>query len=127
MKLLLSILLVLCTTPSLSQQQGRPPEQQPPAMMSPRAQTPSRQIPPDTRAPTPGELASPDIQQQLQKELSRDPVLSGANVKAVVDDQNIVLDGTVESRSQHDLALQLAQSYAGQRKIVDKIVIRQKT
>src|SRR5215831_8435552 len=105
MKLLISILLVLCSTSSLSQQQGATPEQQPPAATSPRAQTPDRQIPPDTRAPTPGELASPDIQRQLQKELGREPLLSSSNVKATVDDQSIVLEGTVDNRNQHDLAL----------------------
>lgn len=122
MKLLISILLVLCSASSLSQQQGTPPEQQPPAATSPGPQTQQQQMP-----PTPGELASPDIQRQLQKELGREPLLSGSNVKATVDDQNIVLEGTVDNRNQHDLALQLAQSYAGQRKIVDKIVIREKT
>jgi hypothetical protein len=127
MKLLLSIFLVLCTTHSLGQQQAKPPEQQPPGMTSPGAQPPSQQIPPDTRAPTPGELASPDIQNQLQKEFSRDPVLRDSKVTATVDDQHVVLEGTVNSRQQHDAALQLAQTYAGQRKIVDKIVVRQKT
>lgn len=74
----------------------------------------------------PGELSSPDIEKQLQKELSRNPVLSQANLKAIVDDQNVVLSGTVENTRQHDLAVQLAQSYAGRRKIVDKIMVRQK-
>lgn len=127
MKLLISILLVLCSTSSLSQQQGTPPEQQPSAATSPEPQTQQQQMPPDTQAPTPGELASPDIQRQLQKELGREPLLSSSNVTTTVDDQNIVLEGTVDNRNQHDLALQLAQSYAGQRKIVDKIVIREKT
>jgi BON domain len=117
MKLLLCILLVLCTAHSLGQQQGTPPQQQPP----------SRQMPPDMRAPTPGELASPDVQSQLQKAFSQSSVLRGGNVTATVDDQNIVLEGTVENQQQHEAALQLAQTYAGQRRIVDKIVVRQKT
>jgi hypothetical protein len=131
MKLLLAILLVLCTTPGVShsQQQPTPPEQQPPSTSAPNQpnEIPNRQLPPDTKAPTPGQLSSPDIERQLQKELSRNPVLSDTGIKATVDDATIVLDGTVENRQQHDLALQLAQSYAGQRKIVDKIVVRQKT
>ena len=124
MKLLICILLVLCSAHSLGQQQGTPPQQ--PGMTSPGIQTPRQQFPPDTLAPTPGELASPQIQNQLQKEFSRDPMLRDSNVTATVDDQNIVLDGTVENPQQHDAALQLAQTYAGQRKIVDKIVIHQK-
>jgi osmotically-inducible protein OsmY len=129
MKLLLAILLVLCTTHSLGQQQTAPPEQRPPGMPSqttPGTEIPNQQIPPDTKAPMPGELSSPDIEKQLQKELSRNPVLSQANLKAIVDDQNVVLSGTVENTRQHDLAVQLAQSYAGRRKIVDKIMVRQK-
>jgi osmotically-inducible protein OsmY len=121
MKLLISILLVLCSASSLSQQQGIPPA------TPPGPQTQRQQMPPDTQAPTPGELASPDIQRQLQKELGREPLLSSSNVRATVDDQNIVLEGAVDNRNQHDLVLQLAQSYAGQRRIVDKIVIREKT
>lgn len=127
MKLLFCTLVVLCTAHSLGQQQGTPPQPQPPGMTSPGVPTPGRQMPPDMRAPTPGELASPDIQSQLEKAFSRDPVLHGGNVRATVDDQNIVLEGTVENNQQHDAALQLAQTYAGQRRIVDKIVIRQKT
>jgi hypothetical protein len=35
--------------------------------------------------------------------------------------------GIVESDVQHDLALRIAQSYAGDRKVVDKIRIRRQT
>lgn len=126
MKLLLCIVIVLCSAHSLGRQQGTPPQQQPPGT-PPETQSPRRQFPPDMRAPTPGELASPDVQSELQKAFSQSSVLRGGNVTATVDDQNIVLEGMVENQQQHEAALQLAQTYAGQRRIVDKIVIRQKT
>jgi osmotically-inducible protein OsmY len=39
----------------------------------------------------------------------------------------VILTGTVASEEQHDLALRIAQSYAGDRKIVDKIKLTQLT
>ncbi|HLW55385.1 MAG TPA: BON domain-containing protein [Candidatus Angelobacter sp.] len=61
------------------------------------------------------------IQDNLQSVLSGDPILSGADVQAVVDDQNITLTGTVESYAQHQRVLQLVEPYARTRKVVDKI------
>jgi len=37
------------------------------------------------------------------------------------------LTGTVDSEKQHDLAVRIAQSFAGDRQVVDKIKIRQQT
>jgi len=90
-------------------------------------QTPNQQLPPDTRAPAPGQVSSLDIENELQKEFGRAPLLRGQQLKASVDDKNIVLTGTVETQEQHDLALQLARQYAKERKVADQIVIRQKT
>jgi osmotically-inducible protein OsmY len=53
--------------------------------------------------------------------LSSDPVLSGANVEATVDDKNITLTGTVKSHAQHQRVLQLAEQYRRWREIVDQI------
>ena len=122
MKLLFSILLVLCATTGLSQQQTNPPDKPPSGV-----QTPNQQLPPDTRAPAPGQVSSLDIEKELQKEFGRAPLLRGQQLKASVDDKNIVVTGTVETQAQHDLALQLAQQYAKERKVADQIVIRQKT
>ena len=51
-------------------------------------------------------------------------VVVGAAVKATVDDKAVVLSGTVETERQHALALRIAESYAGERGIKDKITIR---
>src|SRR5215470_7603974 len=122
MKLLCSIVLAVCALPAFSQQptnpQGTPPN---------GVQAPNRQIPPDTKAPAPGQISSADIQSELQKEFGRAALLKGQQLKAAVDDKTIVLTGTVETQEQHDLALRLAQQYASDRKIQDQIIIRQKT
>jgi len=39
----------------------------------------------------------------------------------------VTLSGTVNTEQQHDLALRIAHSYAGDRKIVDKIELMQQT
>ena len=44
-----------------------------------------------------------------------------------MDENSVILTGRVDSEQQHDLALRIAQSYAGDRKIVDKIKVAQAT
>ena len=61
------------------------------------------------------------IQDSISDLLSSDPVLSGSDVDAAVDDNNIVLTGKVQSHAQHERVLQLVSSYSRWRKIVDKI------
>ena len=51
-------------------------------------------------------------------------ITDGTAVKATVDDKAVVLSGTVETEKQHALALRIAESYAGERGIKDKITIR---
>jgi osmotically-inducible protein OsmY len=63
------------------------------------------------------------IQDNLQSVLQGDPLLSGANVEAQVDDQSIILSGTVESYAQHQRVLQLVEPYARWRKVVDRIKV----
>jgi len=46
-------------------------------------------------------------------------------MRVKADDESVMLTGTVNTEKQHGLALRIAQSYAGQRKIVDKIQIRE--
>jgi hypothetical protein len=61
------------------------------------------------------------IQDNLQAVLSGDPVLSGADVHAEVDDESITLTGTVDSYAQHQRVLHLVAPYTRARKIIDKI------
>lgn len=61
------------------------------------------------------------IQDSISDLLNSDPVLSGSDVDATVDDHNIVLTGKVQSHVQHERVLQLVSSYGRWRQIVDKI------
>jgi len=64
------------------------------------------------------------IQSNLQSALDDDPVLSGADLTANVDDERIILGGTVQSYLQHQRVLQLASPYRRNREIVDKVIVQ---
>jgi osmotically-inducible protein OsmY len=64
------------------------------------------------------------IQSNLQSAFDDDPVLSGADLTANVDDERITLDGTVQSYLQHQRVLQLASPYSRNREIVDKVIVQ---
>lgn len=113
-----------------AQPQGPPPSNSPPQgtpQTFPQEQRPQAPLPPDTRAPAPGDLSNPEIEDQINKKLSTEPLLGEANVNAIVDDESVVLSGTVQDERQHDLALRIAESYAGDREIVDKIQVQGKS
>lgn len=128
MQQILCVVLLLIAPIALSQQQDqnqpRPPYSSP--SIAPE-QNPEVQQPPDTKAPAQGELSNPEIERQLQKSFAREPMLAHTSIKANVDDKSVVLNGTVRSKKQHQLALQIAQSYAGERQVVDNLKIRQRT
>jgi osmotically-inducible protein OsmY len=68
--------------------------------------------------------ANDEIQSNLQSALDDDPILSGANLEAEVDDEVITLTGTVESYRQHQRVLELVSSYSSTRDIVDKVTVQ---
>jgi osmotically-inducible protein OsmY len=72
-------------------------------------------------------LSNAEAQEQIQHKLVTEPLLANADVGATVDDNSVVLSGTVGSEQEHELALRIAESYAGDRKIVDKLQIGQRT
>jgi osmotically-inducible protein OsmY len=84
-------------------------------------------MPPEEQAPPPQALSSQEIQQQITSHLGSEPGLDHTNVAAHVSDSSVVLTGVVGSEEQHDLALRIAESYAGDRKLVDKIKVQQQT
>jgi len=72
------------------------------------------------------QMSTKDVAENLQKDLdSKNAAYAGSKIQAVVDDQSITLSGTVTSQSQHEMAMQLAKAYAGDRRIVDRLVIQQ--
>jgi hyperosmotically inducible protein len=115
--------LVLLATLGLAQQprQVPPPESTPPTF--PQEHTPGQQMPPDMEAPP--ATSTTQVQRQIEQDLNTAPALAGSNVDVKTDEQTVVLTGTVDTQEQHDVALRIAKSYAGERQIVDKIKLRQ--
>jgi osmotically-inducible protein OsmY len=81
-------------------------------------------MPPDTKAPPPQRLSNAQVEQQIRDKIKSEPVLANTNVGVRTNDRSVTLTGTVDTERQRDLALSIAQSYAGNRKIGDKIKIR---
>ena len=129
MKPMLFGLVLLVATATVAQQQGQlpptaPPQGTPPTFSEDRALR--QQMAPDQEAPPQG-LSTPEVQGQIQQHLDSEPALRNSNFGVYVDKNSVILTGTVNSEQEHDLALRIAQSYAGDRKIVDKIRVTQQT
>lgn len=123
---------VLLATFGFSQQQGQPPRTTSPPYQTPPTfpegrQTPRAQMPPDTQAPPSQTMSSQQVEQQITQRLSSEPALSKTNIDAKVDESSVVLTGSVDTETQHDMAVRITQSYAGDRKIVDRIKVKQQT
>ena len=91
-------------------------------------QLPAQKIGDDPNAPQTKtkdhQISTKDVQEKLTKGLdSKNAPYAGSNIQTAVDDQTITLSGTVTSESQREMARQLAQAYAGNRKIVDRLVV----
>ena len=72
------------------------------------------------------QMSTKDVAEKLQKDLdNKNAAYVGSKIQAAVNDQSITLSGTVTSQSQHEMAMQLAKAYAGNRRIVDRLVIQQ--
>ena len=135
MKQIVFCLTLLLAGWCLAQQQGQPPPytQQPPYGTPPTfpegRQVPGnpsgRSMPPDEKAPPPRAMSTKEVQQQITNHLSSEPALANTNLAAQVSAKSVVLTGNVATAEQHDLARRIAQSYAGDRKLVDKIKLRQ--
>ncbi len=126
MKRILCGLALAFVTSVFAEQQtpsNQPPYTTPPTF--PEGSTPRQQMPPDTKAPPPQDLSAAQVEQQIQDKLNSEPDLANTNMRVKADDESVMLTGTVNTEKQHGLALRIAQSYAGQRKIVDKIQIRE--
>jgi len=124
--------VLLLASIGVAQQQGQPPPATSPPYQTPPTfpegrQTPRAQMPPDTQAPPPQTMSTERVEQQITQRLSSEPELFKSNIDAKVDENSVVLTGSVDTETQHNLAVHIAQSYAGDRKIVDKIKVKQQT
>ena len=107
-------------------------QQQPPAAGPPTGSTPptfpdqrgsDHPSAPDAPA-TAGQPTSGEVQQQINQKLSQEPALKNTDVRFDVDDNAVLVSGSVRDEQQHQLALRLAQSYAGKRKIKDFLKVQ---
>ena len=129
MKQILLGLVLLLTTAVLAQQPGQPPPTAPPQGTPPtfpEDRAPRQQMPPDQEAPSQASSTT-RVQEQIQQGLNSEPSLRNSSVGVHVDENSVILTGTVSTEEQHDLALRIAQSHAGDRKIVDKIKVTRQT
>jgi hypothetical protein len=132
MKHIVFCCVLLLASIGVAQQQGQPPPATSPPYQTPPTfpegrQTPRAQMPPDTQAPPPQTMSTELVEQQITQRLNSEPELAKSNVDAKVDENSVVLTGSVDTETQHDLAVRIAQSYAGDRKIVDKIKVKEQT
>jgi hypothetical protein len=132
MKYVLSCALLFLATIVLAQQQGQPPPTTNPPYQTPPTfpeghQAPGQQMPPDTQAPPAQTMSSQRVEGQILDQLKAEPTLSGTNIDARVDNDSVVLTGSVDTLAQRDLAVQIAQSNAGNRRIVDHIKVKKQT
>jgi len=126
MRYLLVGVALLLGSLSFSQQQAQPPSASPP-YVSPPMFPEAPPMPPDQKAPPPQALSTMEVEKQIQEHFTSEPALANSDLSIKADESLVVLTGAVDSNVQHDLALRIAQSYAGDRKVVDKIQVRQRT
>jgi BON domain len=131
MKYVLSCPVLLLATLVLAQQGQPPPATNPPYQTPPTfpegRQAHGQHMPPETQAPPAETMSNQRVERQILDQLKAEPTLAGSNIDAQVDDSSVILTGSVDNMTQHDLAVRIAQSNAGDRKIVDKIKVKQQT
>jgi FtsZ-interacting cell division protein YlmF len=114
---------------SLGFAQQQPPSTSPPYQTPPTlpggSLTPREQMPPDMQAPRPKTTSAEQVEQQIMQHLSSEPTLAHTTAAAKVDEDSVVLTGSVDTETEHDVAVRIARSYADHRRIVDEIKIRQ--
>ena len=84
---------------------------------------------PDTNEPNAkpvhDQKSTQEVVEKLKKAFdSKNAAYAGSNIQPVIDDQSVTLNGTVKSEMQHEMTLQVARAYAGNRKIVDRLSVR---
>lgn len=69
------------------------------------------------------EMSDSDLQTQIQNALSKEPTLAGDSAHANVSGDTIELAGTVGTNKEKITATRIVQSYAGSKKLVNKLAI----
>jgi len=100
-----------------------PSDRTKPGQSGPDTRLPSdpSSMPPDTKAPAP---SSRQVQQQIEQAFSKEPDLATSDIRVMVEKKTVTLAGTVDDPNQRTMALRIAQSYAGERQVVDKLKLK---
>jgi hypothetical protein len=69
------------------------------------------------------DMTDSDLQSQIQSALSKEPTLAGDSARATVSGDTIELNGTVGTNKEKITATRIVQSYAGSKKLVNKLAI----
>jgi hypothetical protein len=115
-----AILLFLSTLATAQQQ---PPSAAPNPSDPNASQQPAQPPPPSQTNPQDKASVNSQMQSDISSALSSDPSLSGTSVQSSVDDVNITLTGSVQSKAQMDRVLALVSPYARYRNVVNKVVV----
>ena len=116
----------------LAQEQNRPPmDEQPPVQnppaypedMDPGVRPVPPNMPPDTSAP-PRELTSQEAELEIQAKLDSEPSLKNNQLKVEVSEDEVVVSGSTDSEAERDVAIRIAESFAGDRPVINKVEIR---
>jgi len=75
----------------------------------------------DTGASASAESSS--LQKQIDAALKKEPTLANQNINAVVTDTSVELTGSVSTGKEKQTAKRIAQSFAGNRRVVDRITV----
>lgn len=68
-------------------------------------------------------ISDSDLQSQIQNSLTREPTLSGGNVRVSVNADSIEMNGNVASAREKLTATRIVQSYAGNKKVVNHVTV----
>ena len=115
--------VILVATLAYAQRSPEIPPGTPPPVFRSSDTDASREMPPDSKGMEPSDI---EVQQQIGIKLASEPVLEDASVNVRVTPSEVVLSGTIHDEQQRQAALRIAQSYAGSRKVVDRMRIQQR-
>jgi osmotically-inducible protein OsmY len=68
-------------------------------------------------------VSDSDLESQIQNALNKEPTLSSDSTHVKVSGDTIELDGNVASNKEKTTATRIVQSYAGSKKLVNKLTI----
>jgi len=104
-------------TAPTTEKPAAPPQQQQPTGQSPT-------LPQGSAAMPSSNVADSDtLKGQLDQAYQSEPSLSGSSIQVQVTDTAVQLNGTVPTGKEKTTAKRIAQSYAGNRKVVEKLTV----